>query len=629
MTMPYKPTSMPTASAPSLSVVRINDFYGCDLTNQPTNVDAQRSPDARNMIRDVPGKVRKRMGYHTVYTLEGQINGYHKLNGAAALIHAGTTLYKVGTDGCEAVYTEAADARSKSWEFDKKLVIADGKALLVYDGKTVERADTQGRVPILTISRQPSGGGTSYEGLNLLQPKFEEDFLVDSTHKDAKVFQLSFGGLDADAVTVQVMTSGGDWAKKKEGTDFTVNRESGTVTFTAAPGATPVSGTDNIKIIASRTVEGYADRVNRCSIGIQFGVAGASDRLFLAGNPEFINYDWYSGQNDPTYWSDTAYSVLGQSDAAIVGYSVVNARLAAHKNGQDAERNCIVREGNLTDNQPAFPIVNILQGEGAIGPYTFGYLQTEPLFLTNLGVYAITAQDITGEKYSQLRSFFLNGKLLDEANLKDAYCCVYKDMYWLAVNDRVYVLDGLQASQTDRNAPYATRQYAGFYLTHIPARVLWENDGALWFGGKDGKVRKFYTDAANQTSYNDDGEAIYACWRTMDVSGKNVYRSKNFSRLYVELAAAVATSLKAFARISGVWEQLFEDNTSARYFDFTNLNFGKITFSCDDNPKTLGEKISIKKVDKAGFRIENGEVDEPFGLNNISIEYVETGYYKR
>ena len=428
MAMPYKPTSMPTASAPSLSVVRINDFYGCDLTNQPTNVDAQRSPDARNMIRDVPGKVRKRMGYRTIYTLDGQIYGFHKLNGAAALIHAGTKLYKVDADGCEAVYTDAADARSKSWEFDKKLVIADGKALLVYDGETVVRADTQGRVPILTISRQPNGGGTSYEGLNLLQPKFEEDFLVDADHKDAKVFQLSFGGLDEAAVTVQVMTADSDWADKTEGTDFTVDRETGVVTFTTTPGATPVSGTDNVKITASRTVAGYADRVNRCSIGIQFGVAGASDRLFLAGNPEFINYDWYSGQNDPTYWSDTAYSVLGQSDAAIVGYSVVNARLAAHKNGQDAERNCIVREGNLTDNQPAFPIVNILQGEGAIGPYTFGYLQTEPLFLTNLGIYAITAQDITGEKYSQLRSFFLNGKLLDETNLKDAYCCVYKDI---------------------------------------------------------------------------------------------------------------------------------------------------------------------------------------------------------
>jgi len=478
--MAYKAINMPSSAAPSLSVVRIEDFLGVDLTNQPTNVDAKRSPDARNMIRDVPGKVRKRMGYRTMYTLEGQVNGFHRLNGKPPLIHAGGNLYRVVDGECTAVYSEANDARSMSWEFDGKLAIADGKALLLYDGEAVSRADANGKVPILTISRQPNGGGTAYEGLNLIQPKWEEDFLVDAGHKEEKVFQLSFGELDETPVAVQVMNGEGGWDDKEENTDFTVDRETGTVTFTTAPGETPVSGTDNVKITASRTVEGYADRINQCCVGIQFGVNGASDRLFLAGNPTLINYDWYSGQNDPTYWSDTAYSVLGQSDAAIVGYSVVNARLAAHKNGQDAQRNCIVREGNLVDNQPAFPIVNILQGEGAVGRYTFGYLQTEPLFLTELGVYAITAQDITGEKYSQLRSFYLNGKLLEEEGLENAYSCVYRDMYWLAVNGKVYILDGLQASQTDRSAPYATRQYAGFYLTDIPARVLWVDGGTLW-----------------------------------------------------------------------------------------------------------------------------------------------------
>lgn len=627
--MAYRAINMPSSSAPSLSVVRIEDFLGCDLTNQANNVDAKRSPDARNMIRDVPGKVRKRMGYHTVYTLDGQINGFHRLNGKPPLIHAGTKLYRVVDGACTAVYSAANNARSMSWEFDGKMVLADGKALLLYDGESVSRADANGKIPILTISRQPQGGGTAYEGLNLLQPKFEEDFLVDADHYDSQVFRLSFGGLDAAAVQVKVLNSAGNWVTKTENTDFTVNRQTGAVTFNTPPGETPVSGTDNVKIIASRTVEGYADRINKCCIGIQFGVNGASDRLFLAGNPELIHYDWYSGQNDPTYWSDTAYSVLGQSDAAIVGYSVVNARLAAHKNGQDAERNCIVREGNLVDNQPAFPIVNILQGEGAVGRYTFGYLQTEPLFLTALGVYAITAQDITGEKYSQLRSFYLNGQLLEEADLENAYSCVYRDMYWLAVNGKVYVLDGLQAAQTDRSAPYATRQYAGFLLTDIPARVMWVDGGALWFGDANGKVYAFHTDPKALLSYNDDGRPIYACWRTMDVAGKNVYRAKNFSRLYVELAAAAATGLKAFARVSGIWEELWADTTSARYFDFANVDFGKITFSGDTNPQTIGEKISIKKVDKAGFRIENGELNEPFGLNNISIEYVETGYYRR
>lgn len=619
---------MPSASAPSLSVVRVEDFLGCDLTNQPTNVDERRSPDATNMIRDVPGKVRKRLGWHTVHTLDGAINGRHRLNGKPELIHAGTKLYQVGEDGCTAIYTACADHLSRSWEFDGKLAIADGKALLLYDGETVKPASEGAKVPILTISRQPSGGGTSYEGLNLLTPKWEEDFLVDSDHASEKVFQLSFGGLDAAAVSAQVMNASGDWVTKTEGIDFTVNRTTGEVTFNTAPGATPVSGTDNVKIIASRTVAGYADRINKCSIGIQFGVNGASDRLFLAGNPDLINYDWYSGMNDPTYWSDTAYSVLGQSDAAIVGYSVVNARLAAHKNGQDAERNVILREGNLVDSQPAFPIVNILQGEGAIAPYSFGYLQTEPLFLTKLGVYAITAQDVTGEKYSQLRSFYLNGKLLEETGLENAYAVTYKDMYFLAVNGVCYVLDGLQASQTDRSAPYATRQYAGFYLTNIPARVLWTDGDMLWFGTADGKVCAFATDATILTNYSDDGKAIYACWRTPDLSGKNIYRAKNFSRLYVELASAPVTSMKVFGKVQGVWEELFGDDSTGQYLDFENINFAKFCFGCDNSPKTIGEKISIKKVDKAGFRVENGELDESFGLNNISVEYVETGYYK-
>lgn len=624
----YRQMKIPSAAAPSLAVVRIENFLGCDLTNQPTNVDTERSPEATNMIRDVPGKVRKRMGWHTVYELEGRVNGYHRLSGKEPLIHAGTKLYRICDDGPKAIYEEMADGRSKSWEFDKKLVIADGKALLTYDGNVVKRASEDARVPILTISRQPNGGGTSYEGLNLLQPKWEEDFVVDSQHKDATEFQLSFGGLDETAVVVQIMDGEGNWVSKREGTDFTVDRETGTVKFNTAPGETPVSGTDNVKIIASRTVEGYADRINKCCIGIQFGVNGASDRLFLSGNPDFVNYDWYSGLNDPGYWSDTGYSVLGQSDSAIVGYSVVNARLAAHKNGQDAERNCIVREGNLVDNQPAFPIVNILQGEGAVGRYTFGYLQTEPLFLTKLGVYAITAQDITGEKYSQLRSFYLNGKLLNEQNLEDAFACVWKDMYWLAINGVVYVLDGLQASQTDRGAPYATRQYAGFYLTNIPARVMWTEDDTLWFGSEDGKVRAFYKDHGELTSFTDDGKAIYACWRTPDISGKNIYRAKDFSRLYVELASAPATSLRVWGKVYGLWEELFSNQMDARYLDFGNIDFGKICFSCDDSPRTIGEKIRLKKLDKAGFRIENEERNEPFGLNNISIEYVETGYYK-
>ena len=142
-------------------------------------------------------------------------------------------------------------------------------------------------------------------------------------------------------------------------------------------------------------------------MGTLYGVNGAADRLFVSGNAQYRNYDWYSGMNDPTYWADTAYAVLGTQQSAIVGYSIVNERLATHKDNMEDGRNVIIREGNLVDGRPAFPIVNTLQGEGAIAPRSFAYLVNEPLFLTKLGVFAITAQDVTGEKYAQQRSFFL------------------------------------------------------------------------------------------------------------------------------------------------------------------------------------------------------------------------------
>ena len=73
----FKQTRLPGASAPSLSKFEIDRFLGADLTNSPANVEEDRSPDCENLIRDVPGKVRKRMGWRTVLRVDGAVNGYH------------------------------------------------------------------------------------------------------------------------------------------------------------------------------------------------------------------------------------------------------------------------------------------------------------------------------------------------------------------------------------------------------------------------------------------------------------------------------------------------------------------------------------------------------------------------
>ncbi|HIT67418.1 MAG TPA: hypothetical protein IAB61_09310 [Candidatus Merdisoma merdipullorum] len=614
--------SFDVPSSPKRNVAVIDEFLGVDFTNSPSNVDLKKSPNGINMIRDVPGKVRKCMGYETIKTYDTRINGAHFRHGDEEyLIHSGTKLYR----GETVLYSAMKDTRSKSWQIEDKLYIADGKAFLVYDGTTVKKASENAYIPTLTIAKSPSGGGEQYEPLNLLQPGFTELFGGTATDK---TFQLSFSGLDSKAVQAWVLNSSGTWVAKTEGVDFSVNRSTGAVTFTTAPGVSPVSGEDNVKITAYRTISGYADRINKCTIGILFGVNGAADRIFLSGNPDYINYDWYCDYNNPLYWPDTGYATLGTAKSAIIGYSIINDRLAAHKDNMEDDRNVILREGDITDNEPTFKIVNSLQGAGAVAPYSFAYLANEPLFLTELGIYAITPQDITGEKYSQNRSFFLNGKLLEEPNMSEAYACVFKDLYWLCLNNVAYILDGLQPLQTDKSLPYATRQYAGFYRTNLPARVMWVHDSRLYFGTPDGKICRFFDEPESLQSYNDNGVAIHAIWETPDFYGNLFYKNKTFRHLDVRLASAIATSVKIWVQKRGLWNLIKEDNSSARYFSFMSLVFSKLSFSPDTTPKTIPSKIKVKKVDKARFRFENDVLNEPFGLFDIALEYVENGYYK-
>ncbi len=611
---------------PERSVLNVDRLLGVDMTNDPGNVDKKQSPRGDNMIRDVPGKVRKCMGYEQVATLPGPINGCHFFAGEQ-LVHAGQTLYRTGGDWQQpqAVYTGMASAASRSWLLGGRLFIADGKTLLVYDGDTVQPVSAVAKVPLFTIARPPAGGGVQYEPLNLLQPKFTERFAGTGEHT---TYSLSFSGLDDAPVEVRLLDETGQWQEKRENTDFTVDRAAGQVKFTVAPPKSPLRGEDNVEITAARTVTGYAERIDRCDVGALFGVGGAADRLFLSGNPDWPQYDWYSGQEDGTYWPDTGYSVLGSGAAGIMGYSVINNYLAAHKDDGETERNVILRRGDLADGEPAFPIVNTLQGPGAVAKGSFGYLCAEPVFLTALGVYAVTPSDISGERYSQNRSYYLNGALTREAGLQNAVAAVHRDLYWLCLNGKAYILDGMQNLGPSGGEPYSTRQYAAFYRTNLPARCVWVRGDELWFGDDEGGVYRFFTDPTSPESYNDNGAAIHAVWETPDLGGKLFYKNKSFCRWAVQLTPAVATSLSVWALQRGNWRHIRTEQRKARYLSYRRWCYSKFTYSNDSTTKTIQGKLRIKRVDKARFRFENDQLNEPFGLMAWALEYTENGNYK-
>jgi hypothetical protein len=632
-------TTISSASA-ARNVLNISYLRGVDLHNSPSNVDASRSPDAPNMIRDVPGKVRKRMGYQTMASVEGRVNGVFQVDTNEVkkrIIHAGTKLYLLEGAEVSLLYDGMADHRSVGQQIGGKLYLLDGSHFLRY-GEEEELQEKGGSVkvwkvasvkdsayvPTVIIGRNPSGGGTAYEAVNMLSDKWTDSFLSDGKSTE---YQLSFKDLDETPVTAQKMDAEGNWTNLSEGTNFSVDREAGKVTFTEAPGKSPVDGKDNVKITASKDRSGPREKIEKCTISALFGAAGATDRLFVTGNREWRNYDWYSQMNDPGYFGDTWYSVLGQESSRIVGYSVISDRLAAHKDKAEDGRNIILRKGELVDGKAAFPVTGTLQGEGAASSYAFGYLGTEPLFLSELGVYAVTATDITGERIAQNRSFYINPAIMEMENLSDAFGFVWRDFYLLSDGKKIYLLDGLQKTY-EAGTPYSSYQYE-CYVWDVPTRVMWEWGGALWFGTEDGRICRFHTDPEDAFSYSDDGRAIEAWWDMADFDGSSFYRNKTVRLFAIRLAAATATSIVLKALIRGRWTELKRIMSKARYFSFAKLTFSKFTFSSDTTPKTIAQKIKVKKVDKTRFRLENREKNEPFGIYEVSIEFTESGRYKR
>ncbi len=626
------------------SVTKIENFKGVDLTNSPTNVSPGRSPEAPNMIRDVPGKVRKRMGYKLDVKYDDEIYGVFHLDGER-FVHSGTKLYH----GETVVYSDMNTARSKGWALGDRLYMLDGKTYLVlgkFDGKTytVKKVSEIATVPTTFISRKPNGEGFQFQEINLLQPQFKNEFLADG---ESKVFQLSLDELNS-VDKVEILNSDGDWITKKVDTDYKVDLKLGTVTFTTAP-AKPISmARDNVRITASKVIEDYVDIINKCTISIIYGVGGATDRLFVGGNPKYPNRDWFSGFKsnlikdtnkdetsktesieDFTFFGDLSYSTIGLDSNETVGYSLVGNYLATHKSDGADGRNVIMRYGEYTTSEKkeraSFRIVNTIQGIGAVGRYNFAYLN-ESLFATKLGIYAITAQDITGEKYTQERSFYIRNALMEE-DLENAYACTYNDFYVLATPKRMYLLDGLQKVY-EKNNPYSSFQYECYYWDIPNISVVFTENNTLCFGTHTGEIMKFYTDKHLQTSYNDNGEPIKARWDTNALDGELFYKKKNFKYLSAQIAPAISTGYEVWAEIKGIWKKLFDSGAKARYFDFSYIDFGKINFSSDTSPRTIGRKIRIKRVDKVRFSYRNEELNEPFGLYAIGTEFTESGNYK-
>lgn len=609
-----------------------NHFRGVDFSVDASLVDKDRSPFAPNLIADIGGVPEKRPGWRVLHTVESPINSMFvgEISGSkCTLVHGGTKLYKITDTTVEVLKSDLKNSKSigffmKDRENNSKAYLITGGDFVYYDGKTAGNIDDIAYIPTTIISRNPTGGGTVYEPVNLLQPKQKNSFLGNETEK---TYQLTSNNIES-VVSVEVTQSDGT-TKTLATSEYTVNLTNGTVTFntTYKP---PITGQDNVIITFKKTVSGYADRIKQCCIVSSYGVGG-SNRIFLSGNPNYKAYDWYSELYDPTYFPDTGYAVVGSPDTAIMGYAKLGKYLLIIKEDSHQDSTVFQRWGSMnSDGTVTFSLEQGISGIGAISKRSFATLIDEPLFLTRRGVYAITSNNITAERTMRNRSFFIDSVLTKESGLENAIAVEWNGFYIIGINNRAYILNSRDKSYKSRVDAVSDYFYECFHWENIPANCFLPVGNELYFGTEQGQICKFNTDINNAEKYNDNGEPIIAYWATKndDDNLPQFYKTMTKKGSFVTIKPYSRSSASCCFRKDNEAERELRYDTMD-ILDWDYIDFDRFSFNTNDGPKEIYFKKKVKKYKRGQIIIRNNKLNEGFGIFQIVKTFTVGSYAKK
>ena len=418
------------------------NFRGVDFRGEEINLT--RSPDSLNMYKDYketesirtrPELVVERAFAETVY-------GIFFYDGAGIeemLVHSGDKLYSIIKGEKTELYTGLNKARSDSFIYNNVWYFKDGIHYLQYDGNEIK--EVVGYVPTTSIGRKPAGGGTVYEDVNLLSPYRINTFLADG---EATEYVLDAMDIDEDFVPEVTVAD-------KPVTEFTVDYELGKITFATAPEVPLTDGRDNVTVKFKRTVEGYRDKINKCTLLQLF-----DNRVFFSGNKDYPNIIFHCSLNDPTYCSDLDYYNEGLDSAMVKGMVASNNGLWVFKEPNNAGTS-VFYHTPTTDAEygKIYPSTHSSIAMGCVGKAI--NFNDDIVFFSDRGMEGISG-DITTEQSIAHRSSLVDRKLLAEPHYKNMILEEWEGYLMVIVDNKVYLADS-RATLTYENS----KEYEWFY----------------------------------------------------------------------------------------------------------------------------------------------------------------------
>ena len=556
-------------------------FSGVDFLEEPSLVSINRSPDALNVWKnyeDTQGTcIETRPGFRKLAQIGEKINGIYVYDSNIAIVHSKTKLYEWSNfpdepdeEHLRELYDDMNDRKScfNKADAEGKLYINDGKNYLVYTGTEAKKVSEDNPfVPRTTISRKAGniGGGEMLQDVNVLTPKRTNSFLADGESKD---FYLDATEIDDTSVTAIVND-----IEMTENTDFTVDRLKGKITFTEIPSKPNLSGEDNVFITFSKTIEGYEDRIAKCTNALLF-----DNRLFFTGNPNYPNAIFHSALRNPQYVSDLDYYEDGSKDGLITGMTVGNNILWVFKNLDQNNANVFYHEP--TTDLEYGRIYPSKQGNVSVGCYAgCTNFKDDIVYLSRYGLEGISTEKIDSRQVIAHRSSLVDVKMINEDNYSNATMVIWKGYLCVLSDGRIYLADSRQ-----KYAKLDSFEYEWFYwdIASANPNILKEYDDCLYIGASDGSILIV-------EGTNDNQETILSYWTTpMDNFGfENQLKTTNKRGGIAKIKTIPNGMVKIARRTDKSSEYKYTTQKSANGFDFSNINFANFSFITTDKSYLL------------------------------------------
>jgi hypothetical protein len=443
-----------------------SSFRGVDFRGEEINL--VRSPDALNVWKDYreTESVRTRPGIKLIESYSEPVWGvfFYKVGGKAMkLVHSGTTLYKVVDGTRTTLYTGLNPRKSQSFIYNNIWYFKDGINYLQYDGETI--GEVAGYIPTTSIGRKPGGGGAIYEDVNMLTGIRINTFLADGKSTE---YQLDVPSIDSNFQPI--VTVNGESVTK-----FTVDSTKGKIIFDEAPTEPLTDGQDNVSIKFKKTVSGYRDRINKCTLLQVF-----DNRVFFSGNQDYPNTVWHSSLNDPGYCSDLDFYNEGLDLSPVRALVAGNNAMWVFKEPSQANTTVFYHNPTIdSDYGKIYPSTHSSIYTGCVGAGI--NFNDDIAFFSDRGMEAING-DVTTEQVIAHRSSMVDRKLLSEKGYKDMILEEWDGYLLVIIGNKVYLADS-RAMFTNENH----NEYEWFYWEldkEITCTKV--HEGTLYLGTKNG-----------------------------------------------------------------------------------------------------------------------------------------------